>query len=53
MFDKDKVGKDKSLGRIEVDPRDLDNAKWFPLKVNFICTININNIDIEVIYLNY
>ena len=35
VFDKDKLGKDKSLGQIEVDPRDFANgeAKWFPLQV--------------------
>ena len=34
VFDKDKLGKDKSLGKIEVNPRDLDNeAKWYPLQV--------------------
>ena len=34
VFDKDKLGKDKSLGKIEVNPRDLNNeAKWYPLQV--------------------
>ena len=37
VFDKDKLGKDKSLGKVEVNPRDLDNEepKWFPLKVSY------------------
>ena len=36
VFDADKIGKDKSLGKIEVNPIDLDGEepKWFPLKVN-------------------
>ena len=34
VFDKDKLGKDKSLGKIEVNPSDLNNeAKWYPLQV--------------------
>jgi len=34
VFDADKLGKDKSLGVVEINPRDLDGeeAKWFPLK---------------------
>merc|ERR1719402_915793 len=36
VFDKDKFGKDKSIGSIEIDPRDLqsggDEPRWFPLK---------------------
>ena len=34
MFDADKLGKDKSLGKVEINPRDFDGkeAKWFPLK---------------------
>ena len=34
MFDSDKFGKDKSLGRIEFNPQDLDPRKptWLPLK---------------------
>ena len=34
MFDADKLGKDKSLGVVEINPRDFDGeeAKWFPLK---------------------
>ena len=35
MFDADKFGKDKSLGKIEVNPLDLDSGepRWFPLQV--------------------
>ena len=34
VFDKDTIGKDKSLGIVEVDPRTLDSEpKWFPLQV--------------------
>ena len=35
VFDSDKIGKDKSLGQIEISPRDFDTSepKWFPLKV--------------------
>ena len=31
----DKIGKDKSLGKLEVNPLELDGEepKWFPLKV--------------------
>ena len=34
VFDADKLGKDKSLGKVEINPRDFDGeeAKWFPLK---------------------
>ena len=34
VFDSDKIGKDKSLGMIEINPNDLDlnEPKWFPLK---------------------
>ena len=34
VFDSDKIGKDKSLGTVEISPRDLDSnePKWFPLK---------------------
>ena len=34
MFDADKLGKDKSLGKVEINPRDFygNEAKWFPLK---------------------
>ena len=34
MFDKDKLGKDKSLGKVELSSHDLDAAEamWFPLK---------------------
>ena len=34
VFDADKLGKDKSLGKVEITPRDFDGeeAKWFPLK---------------------
>ena len=34
VFDSDKLGKDKSLGSVEIDPRELDTnePKWFPLK---------------------
>ena len=34
MFDSDKFGKDKSLGVIELVPRDLEDnePRWFPLK---------------------
>ena len=34
VFDADKLGKDKSLGVVEINPRDFDGeeAKWFPLK---------------------
>ena len=34
MFDADKLGKDKSLGKVEINPKDFDGveAKWFPLK---------------------
>ena len=34
MFDKDKVGKDKSLGKVEISMDDLDTQEpvWFPLK---------------------
>ena len=36
VFDKDKLGKDKSLGKVEVNPRDLDSEpKWFPLQVRY------------------
>ena len=33
VFDSDKIGKDKSLGTVEISPRDLDSnePKWFPL----------------------
>ena len=36
VFDADKLGKDKSLGQVEVNPMDLaaGDSKWFPLKVN-------------------
>ena len=34
VFDADKLGKDKSLGVVEINPRDFygEEAKWFPLK---------------------
>ena len=34
MFDKDKLGKDKSLGKVELSSQDLNSpdAMWFPLK---------------------
>merc|ERR1719391_1928497 len=34
VFDADKIGKDKSLGQVEITPRDFDShePKWFPLK---------------------
>ena len=34
VFDADKLGKDKSLGKVEINPKDFDGeeAKWFPLK---------------------
>ena len=34
VFDKDKLGKDKSLGKVEITPQDLESADamWFPLK---------------------
>ena len=32
MFDHDKLGKDKSLGRIEVHPRELQEPLWLPLQ---------------------
>ena len=34
MFDSDKFGKDKSLGKINVNPEDLDSSqpRWLPLK---------------------
>ena len=34
MFDSDKIGKDKSLGTIELNPQDLNEGspQWFPLK---------------------
>ena len=36
VFDSDAVGKDTSLGKIKVDPRDIEggNPQWFPLEVN-------------------
>ena len=35
MFDSDAVGKDTSLGKLKVDPRDIEGGspKWFPLEV--------------------
>ena len=35
VFDSDKIGKDKSLGQVEISPRDFETKepKWFPLKV--------------------
>lgn len=35
VFDSDKVGKDKSLGKLTIDPRELDSdePQWFPLQV--------------------
>ena len=38
MFDADKLGKDKSLGSVAINPRDFDSkeAKWFPLEVSEI-----------------
>ena len=34
VFDADKLGKDKSLGKVEVDILDLaaDEGRWFPLQ---------------------
>ena len=34
MFDSDKLGKDKSLGSVEINPDDLDSfePRWYPLK---------------------
>ena len=32
VFDADKLGKDKSLGKVEVDPRDFDQPRWIPLQ---------------------
>lgn len=34
MFDSDKIGKDKSLGTVEISPLDLDSSepRWFPLQ---------------------
>ena len=34
VFDKDKLGKDKSLGKVEISKDDLDSKEpmWFPLK---------------------
>ena len=36
VFDSDAVGKDTSLGKIKIDPRDIEggNPQWFPLEVN-------------------
>jgi hypothetical protein len=36
VFDKDKIGKDTSLGRVEVNLADLKGVKgkWLPLQVN-------------------
>jgi hypothetical protein len=36
VFDKDKIGKDTSLGRVEVNLTDLKGVKgkWLPLQVN-------------------
>ena len=38
VFDADKLGKDKSLGIVEINPSDLDSyePKWYPLKVIFV-----------------
>ena len=35
VFDSDRLGKDKSLGSVEIRQDDLigDEPKWFPLKV--------------------
>ena len=35
MFDSDRIGKDKSLGSVEISQADLigDEPRWFPLKV--------------------
>ena len=40
VFDADKLGKDKSLGQVTIDPRDLmdGDSKWFPLQVTFFFT---------------
>ena len=34
MFDADKLGKDKSLGKVTIDQADLDSGepRWFPLQ---------------------
>ena len=36
VFDSDKLGKDKSLGKLEINPKTLDSgdSMWFPLKVS-------------------
>ena len=36
VFDADKLGKDKSLGLVEINPRDFDSKepKWFPLQAS-------------------
>ena len=36
VFDSDRIGKDKSLGSVEISQDDLigDEPKWFPLKVH-------------------
>ena len=37
VFDADKLGKDKSLGKVELSLQDLDTGepRWFPLQVLF------------------
>ena len=48
VFDADKLGKDKSLGIVEINPSDLNSnePKWYPLEV-LLKVVNC------IFYLNY